>query len=263
MKTLFNDVHIHYEAQGSGLPLLFIHGFPLSRMIWQPQAQALHQEFHVITPDLRGHGESAAPAGFYEMQTFADDLLALLQHLQCGPAILIGHSMGGYIAFAFLRQYPEWVKGLVLVSTRAAADSPEGKAGREALAQAVEKANSAAPVVAKMLTNMIAPASIAADPNLKTEVERIMSHTSLNGLAGGLRGMATRADAQDLLAAVHVPTLIIAGAADALIPPTESENMAKAISGAQLHLIEGAGHLPSLEKPEEMNRVLQAWLRKI
>ncbi|MGH7494651.1 MAG: alpha/beta fold hydrolase [bacterium] len=263
MKSILNGIQLHYEIQGQGLPVVFTHGFPLSHKIWQPQIEALHDEFCVITPDLRGHGESEAPTGAYSMEKFADDLFTLLKHLNCGPVVMAGHSMGGYIAFAFLRNYPNWVKGLILVSTRAAADSPEGKAGRETLAQLVEKEKSSAPVVMKMLPNMVAQASLAAHPNLRTEVERIMSNTSQNGLAGALRGMAARADANDLLTSLCLPTLIIAGTADALIPHAESESMARAIPGAQLALIEGAGHLPSLEKPEEMNRVLREWLRKV
>jgi pimeloyl-ACP methyl ester carboxylesterase len=262
VKALLNGIHQHYEMHGQGLPVIFIHGFPLSRRIWQPQVQALHDEFCVITPDLRGHGESEAPPGVYSMEKFADDLCALLDHLRRGPAVIIGHSMGGYIAFACLRKYPDRAKGLVLVSTRAGADSPEGKTGRETLAQAVEKENSAAPVVAKMLPNMMAQTSIAAAPHLRAEVERMMANTSLNGLTGALRGMAARTDAGDLLTSLRLPALIMAGTADALIPHTESEQMARTIPGAQLHLIEGAGHLPSLEKPEEMNRVLKAWLQK-
>ncbi len=263
MKTLLNAVQLHYEVHGDGLPVVLIHGFPLSRKIWQSQVEALRDEAYLIVPDLRGHGASEAPGGVYTMEILADDICALLQYLKCGPAVLAGHSMGGYVAMAFLRKYPERVKGLVLVSTRAAADSVEGKAGREALAQTVEMEKSAVPVVAKMLPKMIAPASIAANPGLQTEVERTMSNTSMPGLTGALRGMAMRADAREVLTSIHIPTLIIAGTADALIPYSESEKMAHDISGAELHLIEGAGHLPSLEKPNEMNRILKAWLRKI
>ena len=262
MKTRLNGTELSFEARGHGLPIVLLHGFPLSREIWQPQVEALCEEFCVIAPDLRGHGESAAPAGVYAMETFAEDVFALLQHLLSPPAVIAGHSMGGYVAFAFLRKYPDWVKGLVLVSTRGGADSPEGKAGREALAQAVGEEKSAAPVVAKMLPNMMAPQSISDHPSLKTEVERIMANTSLHGLAGALRGMAVRFDVQDVLATIRVPVLIVAGTADGLIPHAESEKMAAAITNAELQLIEGAGHLPSLEQPDQMNRVLKQWLRR-
>jgi pimeloyl-ACP methyl ester carboxylesterase len=248
-----------FEDTGTGLPVLFIHGFPLSRKIWRPQAAALREEFRAITPDVRGFGESESAAGVYEMDLLADDIAALMRHLQCGPAIMAGHSMGGYVLFAFYRKYPELVRGLILVSTRAVADTAEGKANREALALRVEQEGHQ-PVVEKMLGPMMAEASVRANPALQKEVEDMMRKSSISGLAGASRGMAARADATDLLVKINVPTLILAGTSDALIHHSESEKMAHAIPNARLRLLEGAGHLPSLEKPEEMNRELKNWL---
>lgn len=261
MREHINEFDLVFDDTGAGTPLLFVHGFPLNRKIWRPQALALREEFRVITPDVRGHGESEATPGIYEMDLLADDVAALIRHLQCGPAFLAGHSMGGYILFAFYRKYPELVRGLILVSTRAAADSAEGKANREALAQRVERKGHQ-PVVEKMLAPMMAEASVRANPGLKYEVEGMMRSTSLAGIVGVSRGMALRNDATSLLARINVPTLILAGTADALIPHAESEKMAAAIPHAHLHLFEGVGHLPSLERAEEMNEVLLRWLRE-
>ncbi len=261
MKASMNGFQMHFDDTGKGAPILFIHGFPLSRKIWRAQVEALRNEFRVITPDVRGYGESEATPGVYSMDLLADDMAALLRHLQCGPAIIAGHSMGGYILFAFLRKYPELVRGLIFVSTRAVADTAEGRANREALAQRVEREGHQ-PVVEKMLAPMMAAASIAANPTLQSEVESMMRSASLHGLDGASRGMATRSDATELLTKINVPTLILAGTADALIPHSESEKMAQAIPNARLHLIEGAGHLLSMEKPEEVNSVLKDWLRK-
>ena len=102
-----NGIRFSFVDEGRGLPILLVHGFPLSRAIWQPQIEALSRNFRVIAPDLRGHGESEAPAGVYSMNTFADDLNALVDERQCGPVVLAGHSMGGYISFAFYRRYPQ------------------------------------------------------------------------------------------------------------------------------------------------------------
>ncbi len=261
MNASINGFRMHFEEAGKGAPILFIHGFPLNRMIWKAQVEALRKSFRVITPDVRGYGESEATPGVYDMELLADDIAALIRHLQCGPAIIAGHSMGGYILFAFYRKYPELARGLILVSTRAVADTPEGKANRAALAQRVEQEGHQ-PVVEKMLAPMMAAASVAANPNLKSEVEAMMMKSSLLGLAGASRGMAARREATDLLSKIAVPTLILAGTADALIPHAESEKMAQAIPNAHLHLFEGAGHLLSMEQPQEMNRVLAQWLKK-
>lgn len=259
MKTKLNGFEMSFDEAGRGAPLLLLHGYPLHRKMWQAQVEALHERYRVITPDVRGFGESEATPGVYGMDLLADDLATLIRHLQCGAAIIAGHSMGGYILFAFYRKYPELVRGLILVSTRAVADSAEGKANREALAQRIEQEGPQA-AVEKMLAPMMAAASVAAKPSLKNEVEEMMRSASIHGLAGASRGMAARREATDLLSKINVPTLILSGTADALIPHTESEKMAQAIPHARLHLIEGAGHLLSMERPEEMNRVLKEWL---
>ncbi len=262
MEAFLNGITLHYEDHGQGLPVVLLHGFPLNHEIWRPQIEALQNACRVITPDLRGHGKSEAPDGVYTMAGLADDIAGLIKHLNCGPAIIAGHSMGGYVAFAFYRRYANLVKGLVLVSTRAAADTPEGKANREAMAQRAEQERSSAVAVEKMLPNMMSPASLAADSSLKTQVAAMMAATSFHGIAGAQRGMANRSDSNDLLPAISVPTLIIAGAADALIPPVESQNMAQIIRNADLQLLDGASHLPSLEKPQEFTAALQHWLRQ-
>ena len=261
MHARVNGFQMAYEDHGEGTPVLFIHGFPLHRKIWRPQVAALRDEFRVLTPDVRGHGESEATAGVYEMEWLADDIAALLRHLQCGPAVIAGHSMGGYILFAFYRKYPELARGLILVSTRAVADTAEGKANREALAQRVEREGHQ-PVVEKMLAPMLAEASVHTIPSLKQEVENMMREAALLGLAGASRGMAMRLDSAELLARINVPALIIAGTTDALIHYSESEKMAQAIPGARLHLLEGCGHLPSLEKAEEVSALMREWLRE-
>lgn len=259
MLATINDIRLFFIDEGKGLPILFVHGFPLSRAIWQPQLEALSKSFRVIAPDLRGHGESEAPPGIYNMNTFADDLNALIEKCQCGPVVLVGHSMGGYISFAFYQRFPQKVHGLVLFCTRASADSEEGKAGRENLAQRAEREGAAA-VAEQMLPKMLSAANTASRPDLVAQVRQIMLATSLNGLAGSLRGMAARPSSVDLLPKIAAPALVIAGADDLIIPAQEAEVMAQAIPNAQLHLISNAGHLASLENPAEVNDSLRDFL---
>src|SRR5207245_2776748 len=121
-----------------GTPLVAMHGFPLSRGAWQKQVDALKSSYRVIAPDLRGLGESEAPSGATSMGQMADDVHALLKQLNTGPVVLIGHSMGGYVALAFARKYTELLRGLVLVGTKAGADSAEAAAGRRGTAEKVK-----------------------------------------------------------------------------------------------------------------------------
>ena len=261
MFITINGFRCSFADEGVGQTILFVHGFPLSRAIWQPQIKALAKNYRVIAPDLRGHGESSAPAGVYAMDTFAEDLQALIAERKCGPVILVGHSMGGYLSFAFYRKFPQSVRALVLFCTRATADSEEGKIVRENLAQRAERESPVA-VAEQMLPKMLA-ASAAARPDLVEQVRQIMLSTSLNGLTGSLRGMAARPSSLELLPKINVPTLVVAGEHDAIIPAAESAALAAAIPHAELAVIPGAGHLASLENPDAVIATLRAFLAKI
>ncbi len=262
MFATINGFRCSFADEGGGQPILFVHGFPLSRAIWQPQIEALLKNYRVIAPDLRGHGESSAPAGVYMMDMFAEDLQTLIAERQCGPVVLVGHSMGAYISFAFFRKFPQSLRALILFCTRAGADSAEGKIARENLAQRAEREGAAA-VAEQMLPKMLAPPTAASRPDLVEPVRKVMLATSVNGLVGSLRGMAARPNALDLLPQINVPTLIIAGENDLIVPPSESAAMANAIPNAELVMIPSAGHLASLENPASVNASLHAFLGKI
>ncbi len=245
--------------EGTGVPLLFVHGFPLSRGAWQKQVDAFASSHHVIAPDLTGFGESPGKPGPATMAQFAADLHTLLQQLETGPVVLIGHSMGGYVALAFARQFPEMLRGLVLVGTRAGADTPEAAAGRRTTAEKV-KAEGTQSVIDTMTPKMLAPGN--QDPNMANQVRSFMASATSAGVIGALLGMAERPDSTAILPtlSLSVPTLVVTGSEDALIPPAESEKMAQLIPGSRLNVIPNAGHLVAFERPEEFNRALKEWL---
>jgi pimeloyl-ACP methyl ester carboxylesterase len=259
MPTIPNTITLSAADAGLGLPLVFLHGFPLHRRAWQKQIEAFRSSYRVIAPDLRGFGDSESRPGSTTMQQYAADVHALLQQLSTGPVVLIGHSMGGYVALAFARQFPELPRGLVLVSTKAGPDTPEGAAGRRTTAEKV-KAEGVQVVVEAMAPKMLAAGN--QDARMDEQVRGIMDSSKPAGVIGALLGMAERPDSTALLAQIVVPTLVITGADDTLIPPAESEKLADAISGAQLEIIPGAGHLVAFERPDEFNRVLKAWLNR-
>jgi 3-oxoadipate enol-lactonase len=257
MQMTVNDLGIGYTEKGRGVPLLFVHGFPLSRGAWQKQIDEFRSPYRVIAPDLRGFGESQAGTGPVTMAQYADDLHAMLQQLATGPVVLIGHSMGGYVSFAFLRQYPKMVRGLVLVGTKAGKDAPEAAAGRRATAEKVQ-AKGVEVVIETMAPKMLAPEN--QDRTMLEQVRGLMVSSKPAGVIGALLGMAERPDATGELARISVPTLVVTGADDVLIPATESEKLAQAIPGSQLNIIPAAGHLVAFEQPNEFNRVLDEWM---
>ncbi len=259
MPTTLDGINLRYTDMGEGLPLVFIHGFPLSRGVWQKQIEALQSSYRVIAPDLRGLGESETQPGLTTMEQYAADLGALFQQLTTRPVVLIGHSMGGYVALAFARQFPEMLSGLVLVGTKAGADTADAAAGRRATAEKVKSEG------VRVVIDAMAPKMLAADNRDTRQAEQVlgfMAPSKAEGVIGALLGMAERPDSTASLEQIAVPTLVITGAEDTLIPPAESEKLAAAIPMAQLSVIPHAGHLVAFEQSDAFNFVLKNWLIK-
>ncbi|HEY4718227.1 MAG TPA: alpha/beta fold hydrolase [Anaerolineales bacterium] len=254
---------LHFEAKGSGTPLLLIHGFPLSSRMWAGQMEALSSQAQVLAPDLPGFGDSPLSDTVYTVERYAEDCAAVLDALDLlEPVAVGGLSMGGYIALAFARLFPERVGALLLLSTRAGADSAESKANRDKAITGV-KEHGASAVTEAMLPKLLAPANYAGQPAMAAEARELMRTASPDGIVAALSAMRDRPDATGQLGNLGVPTLIVHGKDDQLIPSSEAEAMAAAIRGSQLHLIAQAGHLPNLEQPEEFNHILSKFLTEI
>ncbi len=259
MLTQVHDITLHYVDQGQGSAILLIHAFPLSSAMWQPQIVALAPHFRVIAPDLRGFGLSDVPPGPYSMDLFAADLAGLLDNLGIEQVILGGLSMGGYIAFAFVRHYPARVRALFLADTRANADTPDARVGRETNAQLAESQGAGA-IADKMLPALLAP---HATPALLAHVRGIIERNQPQGIAAALRGMALRLDSTNLLAQINVPTLFLAGSEDILTTPAVLREMHAAVVGSQMVELPGAGHLSNLEQPDAFNAALLTFLQAL
>lgn len=258
-----DDFSLAYLDSHDGLTLLLIHGFPLSSGMWQAQMDELRDEVRVIAPDLRGHGHSDAPPAPYAIADFAEDLAGLMDHLAIhGPFVVCGLSMGGYIALEFYRQFPEHVAGLVLVATRAGADSAEGKAGRDKAVQTAQEKGVTA-VTDAMLPKLFSPETVKTNPELVEAIGELMAMTSEEGMVGALQAMRDRIDSTPMLPDIDVPTLIIHGADDQLIPKSEAEAMAAAIPDADLEIIPEAGHLPNLEQEDIFNEILYDFIEDV
>jgi 3-oxoadipate enol-lactonase len=251
-----NGVNLAVDIRGAGPAVLFIHGYPLDRTIWEPQLSAL-DGWRRIAPDLRGMGLSDAPDLGYNMATYAADLAALLDTLGVDRVVLCGLSMGGYVAFEFLHRWRERVAGLVLIDTRAEADSAEGKRSRDEAA-ALAREGGAAAIAETMLPKMLAS---SAPPALVQRVREIMSAAPVPGIIGALTAMRDRADSTGMLADLRgVPALVMVGAEDRMTPPARASAMASAIPDARLIVVSGAGHLPTLEQPSVVTDALRAFL---
>ena len=263
MKKQIRGFEMAFEdTGGAGIPLLLIHGYPLDRTLWTEQTRGLANVARVIAPDLRGFGESGLPSGAVTIDTYADDVNALLDAIGVKTAVVAGLSMGGYVAFAFYRKYPERVRALIFANTKAGADSAEGKKGRDDSATLAREKGAAA-IAERMLPKMLTPKTAAERPSVVASVNTMMSRQSVDGVVGALMAMRDRPDSTPTFAQISVPTFVITGAEDNLIPPKESELMRDGIRGAKLVVIPGAAHLSNVEQPEAFNRAVHDFLKSI
>jgi YbgC/YbaW family acyl-CoA thioester hydrolase len=261
-RLMVHGVNLAVEVHGDGPAVLFVHGFPLDRTMWRAQIESL-KGCRRIAPDLRGMGQSDAPDLGYSMNIYATDLAGLLDALDIENVVLCGLSMGGYIAFEFLRHWRSRVRGLVLVDTRAGADSAEARRGRDTSAASARDGGPAA-IAEMMLPKLLAPSTLAEQPDIVERVRQMILRTPVAGIIGALAAMRDRPDSESLLPTLaDIPTLIVVGEADTITPPEQAEAMARAVPGAQLAVIRGAGHLSPLERPDEVSRRLAEFVGEL
>jgi 3-oxoadipate enol-lactonase len=249
-----DGVRLHYSEAGSGEPaLILLHAFPLHSGMWAPQLEALSSRRRVVAPDLLGFGGSDAPDSMYRytMLGFADLVAGLLDRLGLDRVVLGGLSMGGYVAFAFLRQYPERVRALILADTRAAADTTAVFERRTDQQDQVARVGTTA-LIEVLLAGLLSDHTKANRLDLVEQVRRLMDNPAA-GFIGALEAMKLRPDATDELESISVPSLIIVGEHDALSPPDVARDMHERIKGSRLAVLPRAGHLSNLEAAEEFN----------
>jgi|ERR1022692_4032152 pimeloyl-ACP methyl ester carboxylesterase len=257
-----NGITIGYDDQGdrAGAPLVLIHGHPFNRSMWAPQADALTADgYRVVAPDLRGYGESSVLPGITSLEVFARDAAGLMDHLGLGRVVIGGLSMGGQIVMEFYRLFSERVRGLLLAATFPTAETPEGKVLRNAVADRL-LAEGMTGYSDEVINKMIAPYNVAALPGVAAHVLRMMRGTSPEGAAAAVRGRAERPDYCELLTQISVPTLVVVGADDEYTPVSDAEFMHNQIRDSVLTIIDGAAHMPNLERPAEFNTALRQFL---
>ena len=249
---------LSYDDRGRGPALVFLHGFPLDRRIWASQVATLSDHCRVIAPDLRGFGRSGRSDPF-TIESLADDIHLFLQQLGAKPCVLAGLSMGGYVALAYAKKYPADLRGLILVDTKADADTPQAKDARQKMIE-LARAQGASAVADQMMPKMLAPAAQKGRPEVVKALRRIMEDCNPQTIEYALAAMRDRPDRSGELASIKVPTLVVVGEADAITPPDVAERMAKAIPGAKLEVIPGAGHMAPMEQPEQVSRAMERFL---
>ena len=261
MNALINGINISYQDEGKGSPLIFIHAFPLSSAMWEPQIREFSKSHRVIALDLRGHGDSDASLWHFTLEDYIEDIRELMKYLGVMQATFIGLSMGGYILLALYRKYPEMVNKMVLADTRAQADSDEARGGRFAMAQLAYKKGSGA-IADVMLSKLLGQTSLDTRKYLSEHLRSIIQKNPPSGIIVDLMAMAQRPDSTALLSTISCPTLVMVGEEDVATPPTESHYIKDRVRGAELVILPQAGHASNLEQPGAFNQAVRSFLEK-
>jgi pimeloyl-ACP methyl ester carboxylesterase len=244
-----------------GQTLVLLHGFPLAAEMWRPQLEAVPAGWRFMAPDLRGFGQSEVgdPAAPASMEGYARDIAALLDQLRLDRVVVGGLSMGGYVAFALQRLVPERVAGLVLADTRAEADDETARLNRDRMAETLAQGG-LAPAVESIVAHLLGATTLRSRPDVVRRVRDLVLAQPLGPIYRALRSMKSRPDSTPLLAGITCPTLVVVGDEDQLTTVDVARRLHARIPGAGLAVIEQAGHLSNLERPEAFNAALTGYL---
>jgi pimeloyl-ACP methyl ester carboxylesterase len=240
------------------MALILVHGHPFDHTMWRPQVEHF-ADLQVVTPDLRGYGGTPAESDKTTLDVFAQDIAAQLDELGLDQVVLGGLSMGGQIVLEFHRLFPDRLRGMILADTTAVADTEEAKRIRHETADRLLR-EGMGPYAAEVLPKMVAPHNIEALPHVAEHVLGMMRATSPKGAAAALRGRAERPDYVEMLSTVAVPTLVVVGSEDEFTPVSDARLMHERIPYATLVVVDGAAHLPNLERRAEFNDAVRRFV---
>lgn len=253
-KFRIGSLDIAYVRRGRGPTLVLIHGYPLDHSIWDKVVPLLDGDFDLIVPDLRGFGESDITEDDHSMVGYARDLADLLTHLKIRTAFIAGHSMGGYVALAFARQYTDRVLGLGFVSSQVLADPPDRQEARYATAKQVMLEG------VSVVAESMAP-KLSSDKEVQAFARELISRQRSLAVETALKAMADRPDSADLFRTFKFPIVIVHGESDALVPIERAREMKAALQSAHLVELSDVGHLPMLENPRAVADGLRFFLK--
>jgi len=248
-----NGNMLFYREVGAGPLALFVHGFPMDHSLWLDQLQGLAHVRRCVAVDLRGFGKSDPTVDpTLTMEMLADDVAGVIDALGADQADVVSLSMGGYVALALFELRPTLVRSLTLMDTKASADTAEIRAARDTLAdRLLDKGGSE--VATELITGLLCRApSRRAQARLRSMIEGTRYET----FVAALQGMKERQDRTSLLSKINVPVLVVGGDDDALISVAETRRLAERIPGARTMIVSGAGHVPPIEQPDQVNQAL-------
>lgn len=258
-----NNFDLFYDDLGEGnVPVIFVHGFPFDKSMWQGQLEFLQSAYRVIAFDIRGFGKSTDENSSLSIDLFTDDLIAFMDQLNIEKAVICGLSMGGYITLNAYQRFPDRFEALILADTQCIADTAEAKGKRYKMISEIET-NGVADFNEGFIKNVFYEDSFTNKKEVVEELRNIVYANSKHTIQEGLKALAERSETCSTLGKITIPTLIICGKEDTVTPLAQSAAMKESISGATLEIIENAGHVSNLEQPDEFNKHLLDFLKAV
>lgn len=250
---------IAYKTLGSGIPVLLIHGFPLSSGVFNEKQLKFGPNYKIITVDLPGFGLSKTATTAQTEQHYASELLSLLSSLGIKKAVLGGHGMGGQVVLEMLHQQPGIARDLIFFDTDPGPASSQEMSEWPSYAQQAESQGSAS-IAPSLVPLMVTQKAIDADPRLGTQMTNIISMAQPDGVAGGSNALVNRSDYTSMLSSITVPTLIIEGGADTIYPESISQAMAAAIPNSTLSILPKTAHASMFQAAGLANTAINNWI---
>lgn len=263
LSVKIDDINIGYDDLGEGnIPIIFLHGFPFDRTMWQPQMEFLSKSNRVIAYDIRGYGKSDSGTQKFTIDQFSNDLIEFMDALQIDKAVVCGLSMGGYILLNALASNPGRFKAVILSDTQCVADTEEGKAGRmKAIEQVKEKGLEE--FAEGFLKKIFWTETLTHQKELTEKIRQVILNTKQETVTGTLLALAERNETCSTLEKIDIPVMILCGENDQVTPLEKSQMMHAKINGSVLYVIKNAGHMSSLEQPEFFNNYVSVFLTEI
>jgi 3-oxoadipate enol-lactonase len=264
IKLIVNSLMISYTDAGpdDAPVIIFIHGFPLNKSMWNKQIEALMENYRVIAYDIRGHGDSEMESEQFSIDLFVNDLLSFMDVLKIDKASLCGLSMGGYIALKAIKRNPLRFESLVLADTTCIADQPETIVKRKNAIKSI-KEEGVVQYAEESVKSLFAPESLTRKLVEIAAVKEMIISTQDESICQTLHALCVREETCDFLSSIKMPVLVLVGEYDKITPPIAAAFIHKNIAGSKMFIIDHAGHLSNLENPDNFNERLNAFFATV
>ena len=264
IKIKVGNHSVSYTDEGSlnAMAVIFIHGFPLNKSMWNSQLETLSTSYRVIAYDIRGHGDSDSGNEDFSIELFVKDLIGIMNALSIKKAVLCGFSMGGYIALNAVENHPEYFNALLLCDTHCIADNLEAREKRMKSIGNIRE-NGVEKYADESLINLITPKTFDKNKKLVAQLKEMMINTSRQSLVKTLLALSKRKETCSKLPGINIPVQILVGEHDMITPPEAAQYLHNKIKGAQLSTIKHAAHISNMENPEQFNELLKAFVDSV